>query len=170
MGGAEPRRAAPLRDAHARGRAGRALLADILYKRDGYRKAFAGFDPATVARFSQAKVERVLTDPSIVRNRSKVESTVANAKAIVALDGTLAELLWSFVDGSPIVGGWRALDAIPSETPTSRAMSKELKRQGFRFVGPTVCYSLMQATGLVNDHVASCFRYEEIQGAGSDLL
>jgi DNA-3-methyladenine glycosylase I len=142
----------------------------ILYKRDGYRKAFAGFDPATVARFSQAKVERVLTDPSIVRNRSKVESTVANAEAIVALDGTLAELLWSFVDGSPIVGGWRALDAIPSETPASRAMSKELKRRGFRFVGPTVCYSLMQATGLVNDHLASCFRYEEIQGAGSELL
>jgi len=136
----------------------------ILYKRDGYRTAFGGFDPVKVSRFTPAKVERVLADPSIVRNRLKVESTVANARAIVALDGSLDELLWSFVDGSPVVGGWRSLDAIPAETPASRAMSKELKRRGFRFVGPTVCYSLMQATGMVNDHVKTCFRYRELGG------
>ena len=135
----------------------------ILYKREGYREAFAGFDAATVARFTPAKIERALTDPSIVRNRLKVESTVANARAIVALDGSLDELLWSFVDGSPVMGRWRSMGTIPAETPVSRAMSKELKRRGFRFVGPTVCYSLMQATGLVNDHVARCFRWSEVQ-------
>jgi len=135
----------------------------ILYKRDGYRKAFGGFDAAKVARFTPAKIERLLADPSIVRNRLKVESTVANARAIVALDGSLDELLWSFVEGSPVVGGWRSVDAIPAETPASRAMSKELKGHGFRFVGPTVCYSLMQATGMVNDHVARCFRWAEVQ-------
>lgn len=134
----------------------------ILYKRDGYRKVFAGFDAAKVARSTPAKIERVLADPSIVRNRLKVESAVANARAIVALDGSLGDLLWSFVDGSPVVGEWGSLDAIPAETPTSRAMSKELKRRGFRFVGPTVCYSLMQAVGLVNDHVVSCFRYRDL--------
>jgi DNA-3-methyladenine glycosylase I len=135
----------------------------ILYKRDGYRRAFADFHAAKVARFTQAKIDRVLADPSIVRNRLKVESTVANAKAIMALDTSLDDLLWSFVDGSPAVGGWTSLDAIPVDTPASRAMSKELKRRGFRFVGPTVCYSLMQATGLVNGHVAECFRWDEIQ-------
>jgi DNA-3-methyladenine glycosylase I len=136
----------------------------ILYKREGYRKAFAGFDAAKVARFTQAKTSRVLEDPSIVRNRLKVESTIANAKAIVALDGSLDDLLWSFVDGAPVVGGWRTLDTIPAETPASRAMSNELKRRGFRFVGPTVCYSSMQAVGLVNDHVTSCFRYRQLGG------
>lgn len=136
----------------------------ILYKRDGYRKAFVGFDPVKVARFTPATIGRVLADPAIVRNRLKVESTVANARAIVALEGSLDELLWSFVDGSPVVGRWRGVDAIPAETPASRTMSKELKRRGFRFVGPTVCYSLMQATGLVNDHVEACFRYRELSG------
>jgi DNA-3-methyladenine glycosylase I len=104
-----------------------------------------------------------LADPAIVRNRLKVESTVANARAIRDLDGSFDELLWSFVDGAPKVNHWRRLSDLPAETPASRAMSKELKRGGFRFVGPTVCYSLMQATGLVNDHVTSCFRYREIQ-------
>ena len=136
----------------------------ILYKRDGYRNAFVGFDAEKVARFTPAKVERVLADPSIVRNRLKVESTVANARAIVALDGSLDELLWSFVDGSPAIGKRRGVGTIPAETDVSRTMSKELKRQGFRFVGPTVCYSLMQAVGLVNDHVKSCFRYRELGG------
>jgi DNA-3-methyladenine glycosylase I len=138
----------------------------ILYKRGGYRKAFAGFDPEKVARFTSAKIEGVLSDPAIVRNRLKVESTVANARAIEALDGSLDQLLWSFVDGSPVVGKWRSLDEIPAETPASRAMSKELKRRGFRFVGPTVCYSLMQAVGLVNDHVTTCFRWAEVQEIG----
>jgi len=135
----------------------------ILYKREGYRRAFADFEATKVARFTPAKIERLLADPSIVRNRRKIDSVVANAKAIIALDGSLDDLLWSFVGGSPIVGGWRAVDEIPAETPVSRAMSKELKRRGFRFVGPTVCYSLMQATGIVNDHVRSCFRWQEVQ-------
>ena len=135
----------------------------ILHKREGYRRAFAGFDVAKVARFDPAKVERLLADPAIVRNRLKVESTVANARAIRDLDGSFDELLWSFVDGAPGVNHWRRLSDLPAETPASRAMSKDLKRRGFRFVGPTVCYSLMQATGLVNDHVTSCFRYREIQ-------
>jgi DNA-3-methyladenine glycosylase I len=135
----------------------------ILYKREGYRKAFAGFDAVKVARFTPARVERLLTDPSIVRNRLKVESTVANARAIVGLESSLDELLWSFVAGAPKVNAWQALGEIPAETQESRAMSKELKRRGFRFVGPTVCYALMQATGMVNDHVADCFRWPEVQ-------
>jgi DNA-3-methyladenine glycosylase I len=134
----------------------------ILYKREGYRRAFAGFDVAKVARFTPAKVDRVLADPAIVRNRLKVGSTVANARAIVDLDGSLDELLWSFVDGTPKVNRWRNVSDIPAETPESRAMSKELKRGGFRFVGPTVCYSLMQGVGLVNDHVTTCFRYRQV--------
>ena len=106
-------------------------------------------------------VERLLGDPAIVRNRLKVESTVANARAVIEVGG-LDELLWSFVGGSPRVNAWRSPSELPAETDESRAMSKELKRRGFRFVGPTICYSLMQACGLVNDHVTSCFRYREV--------
>ena len=137
----------------------------ILYKREGYRQAFAGFDAAPVSRFTPARIERLLEDPSIVRNRRKVESTVANARAVVALadEGmTLDQLLWRFVDGSPTVNRWRELADVPADNPASIAMSKDLKRRGFRFVGPTVCYAFMQATGLVNDHVTSCYRYREI--------
>jgi DNA-3-methyladenine glycosylase I len=139
----------------------------ILNKRDGYRRAFAGFDPSQVARFSPAKVERLLRDPSIVRNRLKVESTVANARAALDVQrevGSLDAFLWTFVDGVPIVNRWKTLGDIPAETPESRTMSKELKRRGFRFVGPTVCYALMQACGLVNDHVVACFRHRELMG------
>jgi DNA-3-methyladenine glycosylase I len=137
----------------------------ILHKRDGYRRAFASFDPAKVARFTPARVERLLKDPSIVRNRLKVESVVKNAAAITALgaDGPLDTFLWSFVDGDPTVNRWKRMGDIPAETPASRAMSKELKRRGFAFVGPTVCYAFMQGCGLVNDHLASCFRWAEIQ-------
>jgi DNA-3-methyladenine glycosylase I len=137
----------------------------ILLKRDGYRQAFSGFDPTTVARYTSRRIERLLQDPRIVRNRLKVESTVANARAIVALGraGTsLDQLLWSFVGGSPIRNRWREPGQLPAETAESRAMSTELKALDFRFVGPTVCYSLMQACGLVNDHVVSCFRYREV--------
>jgi DNA-3-methyladenine glycosylase I len=137
----------------------------ILYKREGYRRAFAGFDATKVAHFTPARVERLLVDPAIVRNRLKVESTIANARAIVSLRRTgssLDEVLWSFVDGAPRVNRWRALSQIPSETVGSRAMSKELKRLDFRFVGPTVCYALMQGVGLVNDHVTTCFRFREL--------
>jgi DNA-3-methyladenine glycosylase I len=138
----------------------------ILHKRQGYRRAFASFDPAKVARFTPARVERLLKDPSIVRNRLKVESVVRNAKAIRALgaDGPLDTLLWSFVEGTPKVNRWKGMGDIPPETPESRAMSKELKRRGFAFVGPTVCYAFMQGCGLVNDHTTSCFRWKELSG------
>jgi len=116
----------------------------ILHKREGYRRAFAGFDVEAVARFGPRDVERLLGDAAIVRNRLKVESAVANAKATIAAGG-LDELLWSFVGGTPRVNRWRTLDEIPAETDESRAMSKELKRRGIYLVGPTVCYSLMQA-------------------------
>jgi DNA-3-methyladenine glycosylase I len=134
----------------------------ILRKREGYRRAFAGFDPVLVARFPQSKVERLLTDPSIVRNRLKVESTVINARCTLSVQeelGTLDAYLWSFVSGAPKVNRFRRLADLPAETAESRAMSKDLKRRGFRFVGPTVCYAFMQACGLVNDHVVSCFRH-----------
>jgi DNA-3-methyladenine glycosylase I len=134
----------------------------ILKKREGYRAAFEGFDPARVAKYDEREVDRLLADPGIVRNRLKVESTIANARAVVELDGGLDELLWSFVDGSPKVNAFRTLDEIPAETAESKAMSKELKRRGFRFVGPTVCYAFMQAAGLVNDHTVDCFRYREV--------
>jgi DNA-3-methyladenine glycosylase I len=139
----------------------------ILKKREGYRRAFADFDPAKVARFTPAEVERLLTDPSIVRNRLKVESAVNNAERVLEVQrqhGSLETYLWSFVDGSPIVGRWASMWDIPAETAESRTMSKDLKRRGFRFVGPTVCYAFMQAAGLVNDHVEDCYRYREILG------
>ena len=124
--------------------------ATILKKRDGYRSAFAGFDAAAVARFDRRKVERLLRDPSIVRNRLKVESAVNNARCVLDMQqepGGLAGYLWEFVDGAPIVGKWRTISEIPAETAESKAMSKDLKRRGFRFVGPTVCYAFMQAVG-----------------------
>jgi DNA-3-methyladenine glycosylase I len=133
----------------------------ILRKREGYRKAFAGFDAAKVARFSERDVERLLADRGIVRNRLKVESTVNNARRVLELD-SLSDYLWSFVDGGPIVNRWTRLGELPAETAESKAMSKDLKKRGFRFVGPTVCYAFMQACGLVNDHVVDCFRYREV--------
>jgi DNA-3-methyladenine glycosylase I len=133
----------------------------ILRKRENYGRAFARFNVEKVARFTARDVERLLGDPGIVRNRLKVESAVTNARATIAAGG-LGDLLWSFVGGAPIVNRWQALAELPSETAESRAMSKELKKSGFRFVGPTICYSLMQACGLVNDHVMSCFRYAEV--------
>jgi DNA-3-methyladenine glycosylase I len=143
----------------------------ILRKRAGYRRAFADFDPAKVARFNARSVERLLADPGIVRNRAKVESAVTNAKRALDVQrefGSLDAFLWSFVGGRPIVNGWRKLSEIPTETDESRAMSKDLKRRGFRFVGPTVCYAFMQAVGLVNDHEGDCFRFEELRdGVGS---
>jgi DNA-3-methyladenine glycosylase I len=137
----------------------------ILRKREGYRSAFAGFDAETVARFGPADVERLLSDTGIVRNRAKIESAVSNARCVLEVQdecGSLASYVWSFVDGRPIVGGWHALGEIPAYTDESTAMSKDMKRRGFRFVGPTVCYAFMQTAGLVNDHVTSCFRYEEL--------
>lgn len=139
--------------------------ATILRKRDGYRRAFAGFDAEAVARFAPADVERLLADPGIVRNRAKIESAIGNAGRVLEVRdelGSLDAYLWSFVDGRPLVGRFRELRELPSETDESRAMSRDLKRRGFRFVGPTTCYAFMQATGLVNDHVVSCFRFSEL--------
>jgi DNA-3-methyladenine glycosylase I len=133
----------------------------ILRKREGYRKAFANFEAAQVARFSDTKVERLLADPGIVRNRLKVESTVNNARRVLELD-SLSDYLWSFVDSEPLVNRWRKIAEIPAETAESKAMSKDLKKRGFRFVGPTVCYAFMQGCGLVNDHTVDCFRYREV--------
>ena len=133
----------------------------ILHKRDGYRSAFAGFDPDAVARFTKRDVERLLGDERIVRNRLKVESTVNNAQRLLELredGGSFDEYVWSFVGGAPILGAWRRVREIPAETAESRALSKDLKKRGFRFVGPTVCYAFMQAVGLVDDHTLDCFR------------
>ena len=137
----------------------------ILRKREGYRKGFAGFEPALVARFGPDDVERLLQDAGIVRNRLKIESTVANAPRVLDLQrehGSFAGYLWDFVGGEPIVGRFRSLSELPAETDLSRALSKDLKKRGFRFVGPTVCYAFMQAVGLVNDHTVDCFRFAEL--------
>ncbi len=137
----------------------------ILDKREGYRRAFAGFDPARVARFDDRRIRRLLADPGIVRNRLKVASTVSNARAVLGLQrefGSLDAYLWSFVGGAPIVHRRRSLRDAPTQTDRSRAMSTELMQRGLRFVGPTVCYSLMQATGMVNDHETGCVRFREL--------
>jgi DNA-3-methyladenine glycosylase I len=134
----------------------------ILRKREGYRTAFAGFDPAVVARFDRRRRERLMNDPGIVRNRAKIEATVTNASAGLELPGGLDAYLWSFVRGKPKRNRWRSLSEIPAETDESRAMSKALKARGFRFVGPTICYAFMQAVGMVNDHEVACFRYRQV--------
>lgn len=134
----------------------------ILRKRASYRKAFAGFDPARVARFDGRRRAALMRDAGIVRNRQKIESTVGNARQVLAVQeefGSLADYLWQFVDGRPIRNAWTAMDQVPAETEESRAMSRALVKRGFRFVGPTICYAFMQATGMVNDHVTTCFRY-----------
>jgi DNA-3-methyladenine glycosylase I len=141
--------------------------ATILRKREGYRRAFDEFDPARVAEFDAQRVERLLTDASIVRNRAKIAAAVANARGALAVQeefGSLDAYLWRFVGNRPTMGRRRSLAEVPAETDLSRAMSKDLRRRGFRFVGPTICYAFMQATGLVNDHVVDCFRYEELGG------
>jgi DNA-3-methyladenine glycosylase I len=141
--------------------------ATILCKRDGYRRAFAGFDPERVARFGPKDVERLLADPGIVRNRLKVESTVVNAGRVLEVQeelGSLDAYLWGFIGGEPIVGRWRSEPEIPAETQLSRALSKDLKKRGFRFIGPTVCYAFMQTVGLVNDHTVDCYRFRELTG------
>jgi DNA-3-methyladenine glycosylase I len=133
----------------------------ILRKREGYRAAFRGFDPAAVARFNERSVARLMQDPGIVRNRLKIESTIANAKATLRArreEGSLDAVLWSFTGGRTLDLRPRGMADLPAATDESRAMSRELKNRGFRFVGPTVCYAFMQAVGMVNDHTADCFR------------
>jgi DNA-3-methyladenine glycosylase I len=133
----------------------------ILYKRDGYRRAFSGFDPRKVARYDARKVNALLADPGIVRNRLKIESTIDNARAFLEVQkgfGSFDAYIWTFVGGKPLVNAWKTLGQIPAKTAESDAMSKDLKKRGFRFVGSTICYAFMQATGLVNDHTEECFR------------
>ena len=140
----------------------------ILRKREGYRKAFVGFDPERVAAFDARDVARLLADSGIVRNRLKIESAIANAKAFLAVRaefGSFDSYVWRFVDGRPVQNRRQTLDEIPAKTPQAELLSKDLKRRGFRFVGPTICYAHMQATGMVNDHTADCFRWSELGGS-----
>ncbi len=141
----------------------------ILHKRDGYRRAFAGFDPDAVARFGPADIDRLLADVGIVRNRAKVAAAVDNARGVLALREagiTLVDHLWSFVGGSPIVNRPGSTGDIPAKTDVSKAMSRDLRQRGFGFVGPMICYALMQSAGLVNDHELACFRWAEVQREG----
>lgn len=136
----------------------------ILKKREAYRRAFDGFDPKRVARYDERKVASLLQDPGIVRNRLKVRAAIGNAQAWLALRESGVDpsaLLWEFTGGKPVVNSWRRLEDIPASTRASEAMSKALKKLGFRFVGPTICYAFMQAVGMVNDHTTACFRWKE---------
>ncbi len=137
----------------------------VLSKREAYRRAFADFDIASCAKLTDRRIEKLLTDPGLIRNRLKITSVRGNARAaLLAIDefGSLDGLLWSFVDGCTIQNSWRDRGNVPATTPVSDRMSKELRRRGFRFVGSTICYALMQATGMVNDHVVDCFRHQAL--------
>src|SRR5262249_48389782 len=138
----------------------------ILRKRPAYRAAFARFDPSSVAAFRARDVRRLLADDGIVRNRMKIEAAIVNARAFLAVQkehGSFDRFIWSFTDGRPVVNHWKRRAEVPAETVLSRAMSKALRAHGFRFVGPTICYAFMQAVGLVNDHLVSCFRHRELR-------
>lgn len=138
----------------------------ILHKRAAYRRAFAEFDPHKVARFNSLSVKRLLSDPGIVRNRLKIKSAIANAGLFLEIQethGSFSDYLWDFVDGRPIVNRWRSQSQVPASTHLSDQISKDLKRRGFKFVGSTIIYAHLQATGLVNDHLIGCFRYRECQ-------
>lgn len=143
----------------------------ILKKREGYRRAFDAFHPEKVARFNQQKIADLLDDPGIVRNRLKVASAVSNARAFLEVrieHGSFSDYIWSFVDGEPIQNAWRSLSEVPATTPLAETISKDLKKRGFRFVGPTIVYAHMQATGMVNDHVVGCFRHSEVAAIGAN--
>jgi DNA-3-methyladenine glycosylase I len=138
----------------------------ILNKREGYRRLYEGFDPKTVARYGDAKVAELLTDPAIVRNRAKVAASIGNARAFLEVQaefGSFSDYIWRFTDGVPIKNAYKTLAEIPATTPLAETISKDLKKRGFKFVGPTIVYANMQATGMVNDHLVSCFRYAEVE-------
>lgn len=138
----------------------------VLHRRDGYRRAFDGFEPARVATFDDRRVAALLEDPGIIRNRQKVDAAVANARATLRVQeehGSLAGYLWSFVAGAPVQNVWQQPGDVPASDGVSAAMSRDLRRRGFRFTGPTICYALMQSAGLVNDHVVDCFRHQEVR-------
>jgi len=137
----------------------------ILRKREGYRRAFAAFDPERIGRFTPARVEKLMNDAGIVRNRAKIEATIGNARQFLAVQrefGSFCDYLWRFVDGKPIVNCWPTPAEVPATTALSDALAKDLKQRGFKFLGSTVIYAHLQATGLVNDHLLSCFRYAEL--------
>lgn len=137
----------------------------VLRKRENYRKALHGFDPQRIARYTEKDLARLLGDPGIIRNRLKCEAMITNARAYLELqakEGSFADFLWQFVDGEPIQNRWRSITEVPASTPISDRLSKELKRRGFRFVGSTICYAHMQATGMVNDHLCDCYRHAEL--------
>ena len=139
----------------------------ILRKREGYRQAFADFDPEQVARFDQKKIDQLLANPGIVRNRLKIASAVTNAQSFLAVQeqhGSFNDYIWPWVDGKPIVNAFKTMAEVPGSTPLSEKISKDLKRRGFRFVGPTIVYAMMQATGLVNDHLVTCSRWKQLGG------
>jgi DNA-3-methyladenine glycosylase I len=141
----------------------------ILRKRDGYRKAFHNFDARKISRYSQRVVSRLLANPEIIRNRLKINATITNARASLQVQkefGSFDNYIWQFVNGRPIQNSWKKMTDIPSSTPESDAMSKDLIKRGFKFVGTTICYAFMQAVGMVNDHVVGCFRYEELKNKG----
>ena len=138
----------------------------ILKKRENYRRAFDGFEPARVSRYNRRKLERLLADPGIIRNRLKIAAAIGNAKAFLKVQeacGSFDAYVWRFVDGRPRRNAWRRLAEVPASTPTSDALSKDLRHRGFRFVGSTICYAFMQAVGMVNDHLVTCFRYREVK-------
>ena len=141
----------------------------ILHRREGYRRAFEGFDPERIARYGDADVARLLADPGIIRNRQKVHSAIGNARAYLELletDGSFSGYLWGFVDGSPQVNRFASSAELPAKTPLSERLSKDLKKRGFSFVGPTIVYAYMQAVGMVMDHLVPCFRHRELAGPG----
>lgn len=137
----------------------------VLRKRENFRRLFAGFDPERVALFDSRRIELLLQDPSIIRNRRKVEGAVTNARAFLKVSeefGSFDEYIWRFVDGRPLINRWESLSQLPATSPESILLSKDLVARGFKFVGPTICYAHMQATGMVNDHLVSCYRYREL--------
>jgi len=141
----------------------------ILKKRDNYKKAFEGFDFERIANYTEMDLERLLADPGIVRNRLKLESAIRNARGVLKIReefGSLDSYLWSYVNGNPIQNTWKSMAELPAKTELSEAMSKDLKKRGFNFVGPTICYAFMQAVGMVNDHTTDCYRYKEIKALG----
>jgi DNA-3-methyladenine glycosylase I len=142
----------------------------VLHKRDGYRRAFAGFDPVKVSRFSAAKLARLAENPAIIRNRLKIAAAVTNARAFLGVQsefGTFCDYIWGFVDGEPVQNRWRSQKQVPATSPISDALSKDLKKRGFKFVGSTIMYAHMQATGLVNDHTTGCYRHTECRQLAS---
>jgi len=140
----------------------------VLRKRENFRRAFSDFDPVRIAHYNRRSVERLLKDAGIIRNRQKIEATIGNARSFMAVQdefGSFSDYIWRFMNGRPVVNRWKSLSQLPAATPLAQAISKDLKQRGFRFVGPTIVYAHMQATGMVNDHLVSCFRHREVQRA-----